>query len=83
MSRISPGNKPLLGGRNFGSAVFPSIFLGAVSASNRDPDPSTELTVMVRYSNHEAQTRRKFTVEARPRRPEAKRKEHGAKRTTL
>jgi hypothetical protein len=42
------------------SAVFPSIFLGAVSLSNRDPDPSTMLRVMVRYSNHEAQTRREL-----------------------
>ncbi len=68
------------------SAVFPSIFLEAVSLpfeglravspsyrSNRDPDPSTHrqaqggeedrttmLRVMVRYSNHEAQTRREL-----------------------
>ena len=42
------------------SAVFPSIFLGAVRLSNRDPDPSTMLRVMVRYSNHEAQTRREL-----------------------
>jgi hypothetical protein len=65
-------------GTSLGSAVFPSIFLGALSLSNRDPDPSTHrqaqggeedlttmLRVMVRYSNHEAQTRRELTVEAR------------------
>jgi len=40
----SPRAEPL------GSAVFPSIFLGAVSLSNRDHDPSTILRVMVRDS---------------------------------
>jgi len=32
-------------------------------------DPSTELTVMVRYSNHEARTRRELTAEALMRSP--------------
>ena len=57
-----PASFPLRSRRR--STVFPSIFLRAMSGSNRDPDPSTMLRVTVRFSNYEAQTRRELTAKS-------------------